>query len=772
MATTTSIDRLLLLELPTDLPWPQGAARQMWAVELKRDWKYLDTTNDVPGAWRGRMPPDLLVNGRLPLFKKEPGYMFFQGNTTAMVFFFKGTKKIPVVLPLSILNIGAKFRTLAEQTVELLPAPVSSIVPQTQSVTHNNGSILERFIRTLWSTFATVPNQLRGFGITDEDLTLCFGGQNLRHNVDALYAAFIPDVLNVLKDGRFSLKNILDLRHLSPDWPDRPTIYLRVYTHPRDQPNGTYRDASQADINHHVGFYVGKSINPWYRHLQHGYATDSEARGSGGGHYPIARKSQKEHRHMIPLMTFDEGTPRHIIKMVEQTMIIVLRTYHNACFQPVDMNSEGSWVQMQCKAQLLHSISRFAVSATGWPKIKPRGCNMSSPMFENDTAGRNYFDCFPMVPGKASAPGDVSARTFTTYRVRKTLHTLNVIPLRLVNEQGTGHSVVFRFHRAVSQLPGPKPYDARYGYLVFEVMDDHKPHDHAWLGVPSVGQYVNFDEASCFSVTYEWFDEGQQTWLSMPMYRSKKSINMMAAYVDNLNIEGVLTPWRVAMDILQAIEGRVYTEPLEGFPEKWSIAHARKLETNHLAQKYRWVSRESSAPRPVPAYATWDDNFRLVRRLFGTDRTHIATTGPYEFTSDVMNREASDTRQNTVVAHKCDTCIYIGAGIKCVRDESRTDVWVCTCCSLFHRPCTFTAYSDKEQLWGTDLPHIHGSRLSEHPTGPHRFLAYHNSMTVAQLCEATRVPVPLSEHLFEEAEGEEGGGDGEQDDGDVGSGEE
>lgn len=67
----------------------------MWAVELKRDWKYLDTTDDVPGAWRGRMPTDLLVNGRLPLFNKEPGYMFFRGNNTAMVLFFKGTKKIP-----------------------------------------------------------------------------------------------------------------------------------------------------------------------------------------------------------------------------------------------------------------------------------------------------------------------------------------------------------------------------------------------------------------------------------------------------------------------------------------------------------------------------------------------------------------------------------------------------------------------------------------------------------------------------------------------------
>lgn len=73
----------------------------------------------------------------------------------------------------------------------------------------------------------------------------------------------------------------------------------------------------------------------------------------------------------------------------------------------------------------------------------------------------------------------------------------------------------------------------------------------------------------------------------MPMYYSKKSINMMAAYVNNLNIEGVTTPWRVAMDILQAIEGQVYTELLEGFPEKWSIAHARKLETNHLAQTYQ-----------------------------------------------------------------------------------------------------------------------------------------------------------------------------------------
>ncbi|QKD56364.2 uncharacterized protein FOBCDRAFT_251504 [Fusarium oxysporum Fo47] len=650
MATTTSIDRLLLTELPTDLPWPPGAARQMWAVELKRDWKYLDTTDDVPGAWRGRMPTDLLVNGRLPLFNKEPGYMFFRGNNTAMVLFFKGTKKIPVVLPLSILNIGAKFRTLAEQTVELLPAPVSSIAPQTQSITQNNDSILERFIRTLWWTFATVPNQLRGLGATNEDLALCFGGQNLRQNVDAIYAAFIPDVLNVLKDGRFSLKNILDLRHVSPHWPGRPTIYLRVYTHPRGQPNGTYRDTSQADINHHVGFYVGKSILPWVRHRDHERRTDS-CDGVYEGHYQIARKSRKEHRHMIPLMTFDERTPTHILKMAEQTMMIVLRTYH-----PLGTNAVQS--------------SIYTVS-----------------------------------------------RTF----------------------RGFGHRL------AQNKAPWLQhklsdPPDARFGYLVFEVMDDHKPHDRAWLGVPSVGQYVNFDEASCFSVRFEWFDEGQQTWLSMPMYRYYKGYTEMSGYAERLDVEKALAPWRLAMDVLQAIEGRVYTEPLDGFPERLSILHARKLEINHLAQKYRWVSRESRAPRPVPAYAIWDDNFRLIKRLFDTDLTHIATTEPYEKQSDVMNREAGDQRRVKGV-HKCDTCTYMGVGMKCIRDERRTDVWA--------------------------------SRFSQHPTGPHRFLAYHNSMTPAQLCEATRVPVPLPEHLLEEAEGEEeGSGDDAQGDGDLGSGEE
>jgi hypothetical protein len=82
------------------------------AAVLNRDWKYNDKSQDAPSNMRGRMPDALLVDGRLPLFKDEPGYAFFRGKNTAMVFFMKGSKVISTVLHLSILTVSVQFRTL------------------------------------------------------------------------------------------------------------------------------------------------------------------------------------------------------------------------------------------------------------------------------------------------------------------------------------------------------------------------------------------------------------------------------------------------------------------------------------------------------------------------------------------------------------------------------------------------------------------------------------------------------------------------------------
>ncbi|RGP60247.1 hypothetical protein FSPOR_10771 [Fusarium sporotrichioides] len=132
MATTACIDQLILEHLPA-LPWlPGDCQRNVMAAVLNRDWKYNDKSQDVPSAMRGRMPNVLLVNGRLPLFKGEPGHAFFCGKNTAMPLLHQSNSSL-AVLPLSILTVGVQFRTLTEQTSNQLPAPPTSLTPQVQN---------------------------------------------------------------------------------------------------------------------------------------------------------------------------------------------------------------------------------------------------------------------------------------------------------------------------------------------------------------------------------------------------------------------------------------------------------------------------------------------------------------------------------------------------------------------------------------------------------------------------------------------------------------
>ncbi|KAH7169130.1 hypothetical protein DER46DRAFT_573045 [Fusarium sp. MPI-SDFR-AT-0072] len=258
MATTCSIDQLLLASIP-DLPWPKGNyTKTLQAVVLTRDWKYDDTTNNVPNVLKGRMPTRLLVNGRLPLFKNEPGYLFYEGRETAMVMVVKGTM-----------------------------------------------------------------------------------------NINAILNAFSPPVKEVLKDGTFSLKDLLDLRHVSQDWPaGRQCVYLCIYTHPEDRPDYRYSDSSQADINKNVGFYVGSTNDAQRRKGEHENATNNPSSQSyGGKHYIIARKSQQQHRHMIPLVVFDANVPIHLLMMTEQTLTLAFRSYQLALFVPVDTRSSVPFVE-------------------------------------------------------------------------------------------------------------------------------------------------------------------------------------------------------------------------------------------------------------------------------------------------------------------------------------------------------------------------------------------------------------------------------------------
>jgi hypothetical protein len=601
-------------------------------------------------------------------------------------------------------------------------------------------------------TVAMQPGLLESYGMMVSATEECFGGSHLRENVTTILNAVLPQVQTALGTGRFTLRDLLDLRQVSENWPRGGLcVYLRIYIKPLDQPDGAYSDSTQASIDQHVGLYIGSTNNAQRRDSQHTHTTDNPlAYNYQLRHYGVARKSAVEDRRMVPLMFFSADTPRFVVQMAEQTMIMVFGCYDPFLYTAVRQTESPGWVSLKQRAQYLNSIANAVRPAVGWPRLSPRGCNVNSPLFET-TIARLEMNAIPMVSG------DQSVRTFTTYRIRRNMTDRTYgggqFPLILFgDDKNETKTVLFTLPREVLDIQGPNPRDSKGGFLVFEVMDDKKPHPRAWFGAPSVGTFENFDQASCFAVRYEWLDQSQQKWYTIPIARRQLGWSGMRNCVPMQQIEKMLEPWRTAMSVLQAIEGITYTAPLNGFPKQLRVAEVMTLETDHLHQRYRWIPRPRKT-MPAPKLAIWDDNFALMYRRFNTALTYVGPTEPIPRTADVLNRKLHDTKGGST--YKCDTCAYMGRQIKCERDESRTDVWVCKCCSMLHRPCTFTAVSERRNLWGETLPHRridnveNVTGLAYYPNGPHRFMAFHITMHIDELCTVTRIPKPLLGHLQE-----------------------
>ncbi|RSL99159.1 hypothetical protein CDV31_012281 [Fusarium ambrosium] len=277
MALTTTVDQLLLTSTPS-VSWPpRHTSRTMQAVVLRQDYAYVDSTSNIPAAIRGKVSPSLLVHGRLPLFKDEPGFLFSReprGNQ-AMVLIIKGTKNvigkfrfvlilvsstnlIPlVVLPINILQEGRTFRTLAKQTEDLLGA---NIAPSVSLQMQLSGSVFDNLVRSFWSSLAKETSPLRQLLLKQSDMDDYFGGPRLRDNVDSILSAVTPEVREVLNDGQFSLQNLLDLPHVHPHMTlPGPSVYLRIYTQLEGQPAESHDDATETGINHGVAFYIRKA---------------------------------------------------------------------------------------------------------------------------------------------------------------------------------------------------------------------------------------------------------------------------------------------------------------------------------------------------------------------------------------------------------------------------------------------------------------------------------------------------------------------------------
>jgi hypothetical protein len=398
--------------------------------------------------------------------------------------------------------------------------------------------------------------------------------------------------------------------------------------------------------------------------------------------------------------------------MAEQTVILALSSYDKCCFALAQNPSrQGGLSMLISRFSFLHPISIQAAQSAQWIFPHGDGCNMESPIF-HDRFSRQ-ISCIRM---------HKRGRPYTIYRslvrfqtsANKHRHSLGYYDDGKVR----GLGLIIPEDTSIGLPSNPE------GYLVFEIMDDGKPHKKPWVGVPSVGLFEDFDRASSLGIRFEWFSTDR--WLSIGIHR-EAILKTALASLDGSSVEPLITMWRIAMNIIQALEGIVYTNPGNGFHAHVNFGAIKimELHVDHMSQVFSWSARPSKE-MTIPKKASWQDNFTAMVHQFSSPTTLIGPIDAITFDTDGYRMEWIGGLRPLP---QCDFCILTQTRPHMGCEQTVGPYGsICTPCSLLNRPCTWTFARKLPELWGQEPPIISTSKnyeLSQFPTGPFRYLTYH-----------------------------------------------
>ncbi|KAG5774137.1 hypothetical protein H9Q72_000426 [Fusarium xylarioides] len=698
---------LLFQEFPA---LPRGA-RTPQAITLRDNYAYDDTASHVPQSLQRRIPVAMKRHGKLQLYKNEEGFLYAQSPTGGwgLTFFVRNGVHLHVILPLSYLNIGKNFRPLSEKQKDLFPPVVLSgnecrLQPGTTK--------LKRFIRTFWDTLRQDPNTLKGLKLSDKRYTDIFSEPNYKSNVESVIDGLVPEAKRFLRDGDFGLQDLLGL----PDATAQSTVgQAIVYLH--------------LDTTEEVGVYIGQSTRVKGRIQEHEQSIKSI--GGYSPHYSIARKSRPDDRQtfLLCFWTLDNKVSPAVMDMAEQTMISMFNTYHTwIASSSSNFGYKPEYLAMHNQCKYLQSVAKKTRDTTGWQHhldADIHGCNVTNPLWFYHSL--KTINCFKM------SSLDPTVRTYTTYRMackfnkwsgnrRSTYFWYN-------GQDGKYHHIAFGFPKEPFQRFSPES-----GHIVFEIMDDHRPHPAAWVGCPSVGKFENFELPSSLGIRIEWLDEISHQWLTVPITQASGKTDPMLR-------------WTKALTIIQLLEGITWTGPLNGLQSSIDFGgmQVAVLKIDHLQQRCQWLPRQRKIVQ-APVEASWDQNFKRMVKEFGKGETVICSEPPAR--GDEFWKTPANENPNTRNKMRCDFCNY-GTSYQlnrtpCERDPERTDIWVCKRCSEMNRPCTFTPITTSKELWGAEKPFLNYGGWSKYPTGPHRKLAFHHAIPLEKQITPIAIPEPFS----------------------------
>jgi hypothetical protein len=256
--------------------------------------------------------------------------------------------------------------------------------------------------------------------------------------------------------------------------------------------------------------YVGKTVNYGMRYRGHKYTQSSY------GHL-TKNSSQLDMVAICILRPNDIGDLAYI---AEQVFLCLFQSYRSALFH-INEETSGKYVGDIQSAQYFTELAKQVFGHTRWPGGihresfgVTRGANWSSPLEECSRISTNLWIRTDTRIKDRFTGKSTPVATFRSAKAMKMpvggdklAHTSTNNPycFHVWDKKASKRRRIMHLAFRGDGVDGSKaPLPGVFFYLVFEVYTDGSPHPHAYSRLPSIGPFMNWDQARSFGVRMEW----------------------------------------------------------------------------------------------------------------------------------------------------------------------------------------------------------------------------------------------------------------------------
>lgn len=287
-----------------------------------------------------------------------------------------------------------------------LPDEQLQPLPQLPGPTQQQkNSVLYRTIQGLWRMIRDNRDTVLAPVASRDETALIeqtLYGPDSNQYVDLLYSSFVPEVRNVMDNGRFGAGDFLNpanrIRQVTNSWPgDEYACIYAMITEGVTHGLSRFMDQQPTDL---FAFYIGQTSNGPSRCLLGGVSHKAllahpESRNGKCIKYQISRTGRNTF--WIPTLLVHKADPRvqkltwkNFLHIAELTSIVLMKSWNPLVLRTTNAQQMGSYVGGYEAASVFKGLIDHVAKNTGWCPAPVLGTNWTTPIFSAMPEDRSW----------------------------------------------------------------------------------------------------------------------------------------------------------------------------------------------------------------------------------------------------------------------------------------------------------------------------------------------------------------------------------------------